>query len=272
MLALLGFVFGAIIGSFLNVLVVRHGAKSVTGRSMCLSCGTPIAWYDNIPVISWLLLRGRCRGCGSRISSQYLIVEVLTGTLFSAVFAALVPTYGAISSTDAMIIALHVLMIGAITALAIYDARHTILPDPWIITFSICALAIALSTRFAPLHVTLLSGPAAAAPLFALWLVSRGSWMGLGDAKLALGIGWFLGPLYGIVAVFLAFVIGALVSVCVLLPLPHLAALARRTGIAQWQGWGAGYTMKSEVAFGPFLVASFFAVWLAQLYQIPLPL
>lgn len=272
MIALLGFLFGSIIGSFLNVLVLRHGTKSIMGRSGCFSCGSAIAWYDNIPLLSWILLSGRCRKCGSRISVQYPIVEALCGVLFAAVFAALVPAFVPIGVFDASVLALHVILMGSIIALGVYDARHTILPDAWVIAFGSSALIVALSTSFAPWHITLLAGPAAAAPLFALWLVSRGRWMGLGDVKLALGIGWFLGPFYGFIAVFLAFVIGALVSVGVLLPLPHVMSALRRAGIARWHGAAPGFTMKSEVAFGPFLVAAFFIVWLARLYQLPIPL
>src|SRR5690606_3236364 len=111
----------------------------------------------------------------------------------------------------------------------------------------------------------------AALPLFSLWLISGGRWMGLGDAKLSLGIGWLLGPLWGIVAVFLAFVIGALISICILLPLPVLQRHLARWGILRGTP-PPSYTMKSEVPFGPFLIASTLLLWFALLYDIPLPL
>src|SRR5437868_5289085 len=86
-------VFGAIIGSFLNVVVLRKGVLSLRGRSHCPSCGKDIAAYDLIPVFSWLILRGRCRFCGSRISIQYLLVEASSGILFALVGTALFPDF-----------------------------------------------------------------------------------------------------------------------------------------------------------------------------------
>lgn len=272
MLSLAAGLFGLIVGSFLNVLVMRHGARSLSGRSICFSCSAQIRWYDNVPLISWFVLRGRCRSCRSAISIQYPLVEALTGVLFALIFPILVRSTDFFSLQDVTVFVAHVLLTALLIAIAVYDARHTIIPDAWAYAFSVLALVIALLTHPAPLTIILLSGPAAALPLFTLWLVSRGTWMGLGDAKLALGFGWFLGPLFGIIAIFLAFVIGAIVSVCILLPLPYVVAWLRKRGIARLSGGAAHFTMKSEVAFGPFLVAAFFVTWISLLYQIPLPL
>ena len=258
--------FGLITGSFLNVVVLRRGAKSLGGRSECMSCGTRIRWYDNIPVLSWLILRGRCRSCGSRISLQYPLVEALCGALFALMGAAPV-------ALSVRIAALPVLAL--FVAIAVYDLRHTIIPDGW--AYSLAALALGTQLLLpAPaesgLVLLLLAGPIAALPLFAMWLGSGGRWMGLGDAKLALGIGWLLGPFWGIYAVFFAFVIGAVVSLAVLLPLPYLVRFAAYTGIARLSASAARFTMHSEVPFGPFLVGSCIFIWFSLLYQIPLPL
>ncbi len=272
MFPLLAFFFGTIVGSFLNVMVMRHGAKPVTGRSACLSCGYRIPWYDNVPIISWFALGGRCRHCGSRISIQYPLVEALTGVLFVAAAFTLLPLHGTMSLQDVLVLILYGVVTSLFVAIAVYDIRHTIIPDAWVYIASLVALTIVLTTSYAAPYLTLLSGPAAALPLLVLWIVSRGAWMGLGDVKLALAIGWMLGPLYGVAAVFLAFVIGAFVSLFILLPMPQYLAILRQTGIARWRVAPASFTMKSEVAFGPFLVAAFFIVWLALLYEIPLPL
>lgn len=100
--------------------------------------------------------------------------------------------------------------------------------------------------------------------------------MGLGDAKLALGIGWLLGPVYGPVAIMGSFVIGAVISVGILLPLPHIRIAMRRLfdrkGIARLRAARSPLTMTSEVPFGPFLVASAFLTWTLLLYHVPLPL
>ena len=166
---------------------------------------------------------------------------------------------------------------------AAYDIRHTIIPDAWAYLFGALALLAALASSAHSLSYALLAGPSAALPLFVLWLVSRGRWMGLGDAKLALGIGWLLGPVYGIYAVIFAFALGAVISVGILLPLPtivralHKAARLRDRMLGRGQGIvhgrrPASYTMKSEVPFGPFLIASCLYVWFSMLYGISLPL
>lgn len=274
MFAVIFGLFGLIVGSFLNVLILRGGVRPLSGRSTCMSCGRGILWYDLIPVFSWVLLGGKCRFCKSNISAQYPLVELTTALLFAFIGAA--PIH--------IIFRLLALPITAILiAISAYDMRHTIIPDAWVWSFNTLAL---ISVFAFPLLATshwllaILSGPAVALPLFTLWLVSRGRWMGLGDAKLALGIGWLLGPFYGIAALFLAFVFGAVVSVCILLPFPHIADSlgkwaclcgARRQGIARLSNSTPRLTMKSEVPFGPFLVASCIFVWISQMYGIPIP-
>ena len=253
---------GLIIGSFLNVVILRRGARSVGGRSGCLSCGAPLYWYDLIPVISWVTLRGRCRACGSRVSLQYPVVEAASALLFVAIGLADL-------SIPLKIIAL--LIAALLILITAYDIRHTIIPDEWVYAFAI--LAFISSSTFAleqsgtsGILMLLIAGPATALPLFALWLVSRGKWMGFGDVKLALGIGWLLGISAGLAAIFLAFVIGALISVVILLPLRYIST---RIGITRLSGSARGFTMKSEVPFGPFLVASCILLWLMMIYGIP---
>jgi len=257
-------IFGLIVGSFLNVLILRHGVRSLGGRSACPHCERTLRWYELIPVFSYIALRARCRSCKARISPQYVIVELLTGALFLMIGAAPIELI-------ARLIALAIAAL--LLAIAVYDLYHTIIPDRWV--YSAGGLAI-LALFLTPVPIpTLLwfiaAGPLAALPLFALWALSRGRWMGFGDVKLALVMGWLLGVSDGVQAVFLAFVIGALVSVCVLLPLPSIIARLRTWGIARSDG-GKSYTMKSEVPFGPFLIASCFLVWLTQMYGIEIPL
>ncbi|MEK7107280.1 MAG: prepilin peptidase [Patescibacteria group bacterium] len=254
------FVFGLIVGSFVNVVILRSGARALSGRSACMSCGVKIRWFDLIPVVSWLALRGRCRACGSRISIQYPAVELLMGAAFALVGSApLAPLEKIIG-----------LLISAILlAIAVYDIRHTIIPNAWVWAFNFLALLSSLLTTNY-LLLTILAGPAVALPLFALWLVSKGKWMGLGDAKLALGIGWLLGPLAGIEALLLAFIIGAIVSVFVLLPLPRIVRFFKKQGIAA-SGFTASYTMKSEIPFGPFLIVACALLWFSQMYGILIP-
>ncbi len=264
MIAFIYGLFGLIIGSFLNVVILRRGAKTVGGRSGCLSCSAPLLWYDLVPVVSWVSLRGRCRTCGSRISVQYPLVEASTALLFAAIGASQLSIFQ--QAVSLAIIALLVL----ITA---YDMRHTIIPDEWSYSFALlaCIGSIPFALQGNPimgLLMLIIAGPLCALPLFILWLVSRGRWMGLGDAKLALGIGFLLGIDSGIFAVFFAFVIGAFISACFLLPYSYLRS---RFGITRLGRSSAGFTMKSEVPFGPFLIASTIIVWLMMIYGTSIP-
>jgi len=258
--------FGLIVGSFLNVLIVRHGKFSLFGRSACTSCGKQIAAFDLIPVLSWLILRGRCRACGSALSVQYPLVEIATCLAFVVIGAAPLP----------LLIRLLALPIAALLiAITVYDLYHTIIPDAWVYPFAGLSLVVSFIGMYqmqGGISLLAAAGPVVAAPLFFLWLYSRGTWMGLGDAKLALGMGWLLGLGGGLLALFSAFLIGAFVSLLLLFFsssawrrfkerfIPHDGLVSRR----------AGFTMKSEIPFGPFLVASCFLIWLLQMYGIPL--
>ena len=261
-------VMGLVIGSFLNVVILRHSARTVGGRSGCLSCNAPLAWYDLVPVVSWLALKGRCRACSSRISLQYPLVELSTAILFFLIGA---------SGISLLLQALSLVIVAVLILITVYDLRHTIIPDEWSYSFAILAFmsglpfALELGWR-AGVMPLMLAGPICALPLFALWVISRGRWMGLGDAKLALGIGFLLGTTSGIFAVFFAFVIGAVISVCILLPYSYLRhMLAHKNGITRLGGTQVRFTMKSEVPFGPFLIASTLLVWLLSIYGIPIP-
>jgi prepilin signal peptidase PulO-like enzyme (type II secretory pathway) len=146
-----------------------------------------------------------------------------------------------------------------LVCIAVYDFRTTYIPDRWVYSLALLTFvyAFASSSVLAPWYVVLLSGPVVALPLYLLWLVSAGAWMGLGDAKLALGFGWLLGIVGGYLALGLAFVLGAVVG-CTLI------------GITRFAAAGRGFTMKSEVPFGPFLILSLCIVWCSQLYGLGL--
>ncbi len=230
-------VFGLIVGSFLNVVIYRYQTGyTVLGRSGCLLCGQTLRWFELIPVLSFVLQRGRCRTCGGRISPQYPLVELLTGLIFLGSFyrAGFTPTPALL--IDWLIFCLLVII-------TIYDWRHKIIPDHLVYGFIAVALLASVVWREAP--TALLVGLALGAFFALLWLVSRGRWLGLGDAKLALGIGLFLGWPAALSAVTLGFWSGALVG---------LALLALKS-----------YNLKSEVPFAPFLV---FGVLLVYLFQI----
>ncbi|MFB3825437.1 MAG: A24 family peptidase [Bryobacteraceae bacterium] len=209
--ALLALVFGLVVGSFLNVCIhrwPRDGSIVRPSRSHCPECGGQIAWYDNIPVLSFALLRGRCRACGKAISWRYLVVEVLTGAVFLTI--ALRFGYGPLAGKLALFSAMQV-------GLLFSDLEHLILPDE----FTLGGLAAGLTLAwFVPVddvtaHAALWlagidAGPrvlsfaeaavGAAVPALFLW---AGGWLfeklrhkeglGFGDVKLMAMVGAFLG-------------------------------------------------------------------------------
>lgn len=244
MIILIFFIFGLIVGSFLNVLVYRlHTAEDlVWDRSRCPRCHHVIRWYDNIPVISFVLLRARCRDCREKISWQYPLVEFGTGLLF-----ALAGGYF-LNLTDPGSWGPVIYLLGVIFALMaifVYDALYFEIPDIvlWPAVVWVLAFGLFFSWSMISLKANIFDLPmlarflgAAAAFLF-FWLmakVSHEKWMGLGDAWLVLLLGLVLGWPRILLALFLAFFIGSVYGIILIL-------------------FGK-YTMKSCLPFAPFLV------------------
>jgi len=250
MFILLIFFLGAIIGSFLNVVALRFntGRSFVSGRSGCFSCGKQIQWYENIPLISFLFLRGRCSACKSKISWQYPCIEFVTGGLF--VLGFLKFEFLLNSSVWVFLITykLFILSLCFLVLIFLYDLKHKIIPNEFIyplIFLSGIMLLFPQGVFMRPESIDLLAGPILFLPFFLLWLVSRGRWIGFADGKLAWAMGWLLGLVHGLSAVVLAFWIGA-GFVLVLFAMLKLGFLKGFLGL----------TMKSEVPFGPFLIVA----------------
>lgn len=232
---------GTIIGSFLNVVILRYGKDSLDGRSHCMECDKQLKWYELIPVLSFVFLRGKCGGCGKKISFQYPLVEVGTGLIFLGIF---------LKIENVLEILFISLLFSLLVFIIVYDLYHKIVPD--LFSYSFAALALLYNFLFFSYdYVTMISGPVLFVPFWLLWMISKGRWIGLGDGKLALGIGWFLGLSGGISAVLLAFWIGAGVSVLLLV-------ISR---ISQLSVWKKRLTMKTEVPFAPFLIIGFWLVF-----------
>ena len=215
---IVAFLFGTIVGSFLNVVSLRFNTGvGLGGRSKCMSCGRTLSWLDLFPILSFLALRGRCRGCKSKISWQYPLVEFIAGAIFVMIFFTFPPVsyIASVATVIQMIIGCLLLVV------VVYDIKHKIIPDPLVYAFCFFALISLFfggsSLWHIPTYTQIMAGPIIALPFVLIWLVSRGTWMGLGDGKLALGIGWLLGINGGVNAVVLAFWVGAVVSVAWLL-------------------------------------------------------
>jgi leader peptidase (prepilin peptidase)/N-methyltransferase len=223
-------VFGLIIGSFLNACAYRLplGISIAHGRSFCPTCTTQIRAVDNIPLVSWLALRGRCHACGAPISWRYPLVEALTGALFA--------TVAALTGPSALLL-LRLLFVAALILVSDIDIGERIIPD--VVILPVAAIGALGMTVLDPgggaRWVWLVSGLGAAGFLLGAGLIYerlRGvEGMGMGDVKLALCMGVFLGTAV-IPALFIGFIVGALAGI---------ALLAR------------GHSSKTAVPFGPFL-------------------
>ena len=250
------FCLGAIVGSFLNVVILRYNTgRHITGRSGCPHCGRQLRWFELLPIVSFLAQMGKCRTCESKISKQYPLVELLTALLF-------VLTYWSFGVENLLTLLFSLVIWSLLVVILVYDMRHKIIPDAFVYTF----VALAFIALFIPAHVgesfsapslsILFAGPLIALPFALLWLVSGGRWMGLGDAKLALGIGWVLGLTGGLSALFFAFWIGAVVSIALV-----CIDYVRSTHSRALSGAHGRFTMKSEVPFAPFLILGFAIVF-----------
>ncbi len=247
------FVFGAIVGSFLNVVIYRiHTGRSLNGRSHCMSCGTTLKWYELFPIFSYLALRARCRHCEAYIPNRYLVVELLTGASFAFLWS--------LSAPNLWLFALYAGLISVCIIIVVYDMRHTIIPDELTILVGVFAFLLLgyeyMETRqVIPLLYDLLAGVSAALFFAGLWLVSKGRWLGLGDAKLALPLGIIAGYSSALSMVVLSFWVGALISIVLLL----IQSFLRR-----WKTHlpylPETITMKSEIPFAPFLIVGFILV------------
>jgi leader peptidase (prepilin peptidase) / N-methyltransferase len=243
------FLFGCIIGSFLNVVVRRmHTGRSLGGRSHCASCGHPLRTWHLIPVISYLMLHARCAFCSARISAGYALVEILTGCLF-AVSAAFVK--------DPLALACYLGLMAALVVILAYDLRHTIIPDEWVAIASLFAALIALAGLrqgggIDDILVRLVAAAIGALFFGGLWYLSEGRWVGLGDAKLAIPLGILVSWPQVISALVLSFWLGAALSVSIL----GAQRLLKR-GQGRLRFASSSLTMKSEIPFAPFLIAGF---------------
>ncbi len=255
-LCLILFGFGVIIGSFLNVVLYRlHTGKSLSGHSHCLSCGKRLSAFELVPLLSYLCLRGRCHACRSYIPVRYFLVELLTGLLF--VFVGL--TFASYLS-----LVLGLIIVSVLVVVAVYDLRHFIIPDELVFTLIGLALlqeGINLVITRDPLSFAYNLGAAFLGTMFfyTLWHISKGTWLGFGDVKLALPLGLIVGYSSVFSMIVLSFWTGAIVGL-ILLAIQYLS----KRGKKPLRLWRRTLTIKSAVPFAPFLIIGFLLVWLMQ--------
>ncbi|MCL7971404.1 MAG: prepilin peptidase [marine benthic group bacterium] len=199
---------GASVGSFMNVCIGRlpEGQSLVRPRSHCPRCGGRIAWYDNIPLLSWLLLRGKCRQCRQPISIQYPAVELLVALLWLGMALAFGPTWRALQGS---------ILFSLLLTISVIDARHYLIPD----ALSLGGLGAGLALALLPGPPSILTSLMGAALGFGVLLAVgvAGEWvfkkpaMGGGDIKMMAMVGAFLGPAGAMLTIFLGALAGTIV-------------------------------------------------------------
>ncbi|MDD4785405.1 MAG: prepilin peptidase [Candidatus Shapirobacteria bacterium] len=243
------FILGLCFGSFVNMLVYRTALRykliksqflisnDQKKRSFCDYCGKQLKWYENIPVFSWLFLRGKTRCCNKKLPVSYPIVEILMGILFIINFQFLISN----DKLNWFSILLSLIIIVLLVFSATFDWKYMILPDFATIILIIISF---LGVLFDEPNIIpyLLSAVISAVFLLAINLATKGKGMGMGDVKFALFMGLFLGFPKIILAFYLAFILGAIYGI--------LLILFRKAN------------KKSQVPFGPFLILGTILVWM----------
>lgn len=241
------FLLGAVIGSFLNVLIDRlPNEESVTGRSHCDYCKKQLPTGVNIPIISWFMLRGRTRCCGKPLSIQYPIIEFTTGMLFVLVWfitpfyfstnKEIMPSMFGMYSPLSSLVLLQIVMLAITSTLLVIfvaDVKYHIIPDSMQLLFLIFSICFVILTSHLSVQ-TVIGGVIVMAPILLLFLATLGKGMGFADVKFAFTMGVLLGWFNGLLALYMAFITGATVGVLMMV-------MKRKK-------------MKSTIAFGPFLI------------------
>ena len=247
------FILGTFVGSFLNVVALRYGTDMpiASGRSVCFSCRKKLRWRELVPILSFIILAGRCSVCKSKISPQYLLVEILTGFIFAALFF----KFFEANSFWLASFLISATIFSILIIITIYDFLHKIIPDFLVFIFAFLSLIFPVYQTFQSglnfsATLGLFSGPIFFSVFFLLWFFSKGRWLGLGDAKLALGIGWMLGFVGALSAITFGFWIGAAVSILLLFLQKFKATMPKFI----LQTLSKELTIKSEIPFAPFLI------------------
>lgn len=256
-LAIIFFVLGLIIGSFLNVVIFRYGThRPFRGRSHCLVCQNQLRWHELVPLISFIWLKGRCRNCRTRISLQYPLVEFIAGAVFLGLFIKFQDLFFSDTLGFSLTYGYYATVFSILLVISVYDLKHKIIPDKLVLILGIITflgLFFFSADGFLLQKMSLLdfsTGILIALPLALLWLVSKGSWMGLGDAKLALSLGWILGPALALAGLIAAFWSGAIAGFLLII-------------------FSRKHKIKSEIPFAPFLVFGAILVFLFGFHFFP---
>ncbi len=254
---LLAGVIGLVVGSFLGALSYRfpRGMSIANGRSKCPACKSVIAWHDNIPLLSYLLLRGRCRNCKESIPLRDFLVEVGTALVFILITIrreAIIQNISWLSNLNELALP-FLLLIGSVLIINfVIDLEHQLIFDEFVFAGFLVVFLGFLLTNI-NFYEFLLSGTIASLSLLLINLITSGRGMGLGDVKLAVFIGSFFTIKFMVVWLFASFLVGGILGIILIL--------------------GNFAQLKQKIAFAPFLIVGFFIIILygANLVQLVLP-
>ena len=262
---LLAFAIGACVGSFLNVCITRWPSdlSVISPRSRCPRCERPISAIDNIPILSWLILRGKCRGCALPISVMYPVIELVTALGWVAAFIAFGPTFTAV----------RVAVLGTVLlGIAVTDARHYLIPDGftvfgliWVFVTALIGLAMNQQSPFADPYDAMIGACAGAGAIaIAGWLgevALKREAMGFGDVTLMAVIGAAVGPGRALLVVFVGAVIGVVAFLGVVYPLSRIRGRVQHAPQLDL-ALGDSQTELPHVPFGVFLAPAALATLL----------
>lgn len=270
------FLLGTLWGSFANVCIYRwpptdehpKGRSVVAPGSHCVACGKPVRWYDNVPLLSWLWLRGRCRDCGARFSARYLLVEALTGVLFAVVWWHAVDASAALEPLEGRLVRFFVYATFAVVLVVItfIDLDHKLILDK--VTYPAIPAFYALGLLLPERHWSDgLIGAAVGYGVVRLiadgyWLMTKREGMGYGDGKLLAVIGALLGWKAVVVSLFGGAVIGSVIGVGALLVLGR--GQADDKDVDEDGPDEEADVRHAELPFGPFLAMAAFGYLLAE--------
>ncbi len=234
------FYFGAIVGSFLNVVILRlPEEKTLTGRSACVFCHHALGVLELFPLLSFLGLRGKCRHCHKKISPRYFIIELITGLLFAGLWLVMAPT----EIFGLLLFVRNCFVAAVLLSVFVIDLEHFLILDSIVfpasavaLVFNVILTLVGGSSLFSTsglLVSGLVGGLLGFLPFWLIWYFSNGRWMGFGDVKLGLFLGLVLGFTQVFVGYFIAVLLGGAISIFLLM-------FTKKT-------------LKSQIPFGTFL-------------------
>ncbi len=242
-LSILAFIFGASVGSFVQVVASRlHVAPIMKGRSKCLSCGEALRAFDLIPIFSYLFLKGRCRYCKTRFGISALVIESLFGFTFLFLYQLVLKGQPTLLTSSFWLVYYTLLFI-VLGVMALYDRLHSYIPIEFLGSY-LALTVLMFGVRVVEHHqlLGLLSPLFVALPFFSIWLFTKGKGLGFGDVILFFGVGAFFGTLEGFAVLIIAVWLGAIYG------LYFKYVINRNRSIS------------SAIPFVPFIVISFLIV------------